>query len=113
MRLISQFDISRLYQEKLDNIIRDYAESYVIKVISEKPSNINTGSLTININNNISTNPGKPQILQNISNDNQDITKFPISITNGMDINGSQNLELNGIYFILTILHSLYFLLFY
>lgn len=44
MRLIAQNDISKLYQEKIENIIKDYTDTYGIKLPPvnnfEKPLNL-------------------------------------------------------------------------
>jgi hypothetical protein len=97
MRLISQYDISRLFQEKVENIIKEYADSYGIKIVSEKPSSINTQNINLNVIQNPSSSSGKPQILNNIAvPDNIEISKNILNLTPAVDLNGSQNLDLNG-----------------
>jgi len=96
MRLISQFDLSRLYtQEKVENIIKDYAQSYGLKLTTEKPNNINSNNININVNTN-SINLGKPQILSTISNENVENSRFTNIIPSGNDPNINNNLDLNG-----------------
>lgn len=97
MRLIGQNDISKLYQEKIENIIRDYAESYGIKLPSDnKPANFNPNNLNININLTPINNPGKQQILNNITSNTIDDARILIH-SNGNDANGNPNLDLQGI----------------
>ncbi len=113
MRLISQYDISRLFQEKVENIIKDYADHYGIKIISEKPTSINTQNINFNLNQSQSSITGKPQILNNIAATEITENQRNINNTSNIDLNGSQNLDLNGnsiylIFFLLKI--KLYFL---
>jgi len=96
MRLISQYDISRLFQEKVENIIKDYADHYGIKILNEKSSNINSQNLNFSINQNQIGAAGKPQILNNITTENTENSNNAISTTNN-DFNGNHNLDLNGI----------------
>lgn len=96
MRLISQYDISRFFQEKVENIIKDYSEHYGIKIESEKPNIINSQNINFNINQNQIGSTGKPQILNNIASDIGENSKNTHSTPN-VDLNGNQNLDLNGI----------------
>lgn len=96
MRLISQYDISRLFQDKVENIIKEYADSYGIKINSEKQSTNNTQNINLNVIQNPSSSSGKPQILNNIAApENAEIPKN-VNSTPAVDLNGSQNLDLNG-----------------
>ncbi len=98
MRLISQYDISRLFQEKVENIIKDYADSYGIKIVNEKPSSIiNTQNITLNVTQNQTSGLGKPQILNNISATENTETSRNLNSLGNVDLNGNQNLDLNGI----------------
>lgn len=96
MRLISQYDISRLFQEKVENIIKDYADHYGIKLATEKPSSINTQNINFNITQNQSSGSGKPQILNNIATPENAENQKNLNSTSNLDLNGNQNLDLNG-----------------
>ncbi len=81
MRLISQNDVSRLYQDKIENIIKEYSEFY-----ADKP----TLSSNINMNYNSS---GQINIIQNSNSIDNKSHSSNNNVIN--DINNG-NLDLQG-----------------
>ena len=91
MRLISQSDISKLYQEKIENIIKDYCDSYADKAMVSS-NNGNTNSTQVNCNSN-GINLGYTNIneVRNLGNSRDQI----INGNSGDNIN-INSLELEG-----------------
>lgn len=109
MRLVAQHDISKLFQEKNENIIKDYSESYGLKPnISVEKSN-GTSSIKPNITVNVN-NPNVPnnntQMVNNISNNlqNMNINETRVSTINEINTN---NLDLQGKHKLKKIKHNL------
>jgi hypothetical protein len=97
MRLISQSDISKLYQEKIENIIKDFCDLYSDKTIINNnitnKGNYNVISVNMNgiINQNSNSDNGNANINKGINR--EQISNNHIS---GREIINTNSLELEG-----------------